>query len=257
MSAIVSIRRALLSVSDKSGLVEFARGLDELGVVLIASGGTRSAISDAGIPVLEVAEYTGQAEMLGGRVKTLHPKLHGGILARRDVPDDLHAIADAGIEPIDLVVVNLYPFEATVARPDCRFDEAVEQVDIGGPSLIRGAAKNHEGVAVVCDPGQYPAILGEIRDQVGVTAATRKSLAAKAFALTASYDRAVASYFDKAVHPESPGGFPDVFSLSFVLERPLRYGEKPPSGRGVLSRSRLDRSGPRDGAADPRQGGLL
>src|SRR4051794_33716673 len=152
---LVPIRRALLSVSDKRGLVDLARELTGRGVHLLASGGTRQALADAGLEVTEVSAYTGQPEILGGRVKTLHPRLHGGILARRDVPDDLAALAAQGIEPIDLVVVNLYPFAATVARPGTTLAEAVENIDIGGPSLIRGAAKNHADVAVLTAPEQY------------------------------------------------------------------------------------------------------
>src|SRR4051794_13623231 len=143
MGALVPVRRALLSVSDKRGLIDLGRVLAERGVHLLASGGTRAALAGAGLDVTEVADYTGQPEILGGRVKTLHPKLHGGILARRDVADDRAALAAHGIEPIDLEVVNLYPFEQTVARPGATFDEAIENIDIGGPSLIRGAAKNH------------------------------------------------------------------------------------------------------------------
>src|SRR5579883_2489694 len=148
MDTVVPIRRALFSVSDKRGLVDLARVLAERGVHLLASGGTRTALAEAGLDVTEVSAYTGQPEILGGRVKTLHPKLHGGILARRDVPGDLAALQAQGIEPIDLVVVNLYPFEATIARPGVTFEDAVENIDIGGPSLIRGAAKNHAHVAV-------------------------------------------------------------------------------------------------------------
>ena len=176
----------------------------------------------------EVSAYTGQAEILGGRVKTLHPKLHGGILARRDVPGDLEALEAQGIEPIDLVVVNLYAFEATVARAGVTFEEAVENIDIGGPSLIRGAAKNHAHVAVATSPAQYSALAAEFEEHGGTTLATRKRLAAAAFELTARYDRAISDYLAGAVGGEAPAGpFPAPFAPRFELRSPLRYGENP------------------------------
>lgn len=223
------IRRAVLSVSDKRGLVELARALSEKGVALIASGGTRTALANAGLAVVEVADYTGQAEILGGRVKTLHPRIHGGILARRDLPEDLETLAAAGMEPIDLVVVNLYPFEATIARPDATFEEAVENIDIGGPSLIRGAAKNHAHVAVLTDPNQYETFLAEFRSTGGTTAATRERLAREAFAGSAAYDRAIADYFQKRAGSEAAesAGLPTSLDLHFPLKQTLRYGENP------------------------------
>src|SRR3954453_7038862 len=163
MDGVAPVRRALLSVSDKRGLIELARVLAGRGVHLLASGGTRTSLIEAGLEVTEGSAYTGQPEILDGRVKTLHPKLHGGILARRDVPGDLAALEAQGIEPIDLVVVNLYPFEATIAREGVTFDEAIEKIDIGGPGLIRGAAKNHAHVAVVVSPEQYPALMAELQ----------------------------------------------------------------------------------------------
>src|SRR5262245_50677275 len=169
MDEIVPGRRALLSVSDKRGLIELARVLAGHGVHLLASGGTRAALVEAGLEVTEVSAYTGQPEMLDGRVKTLHPKLHGGILARRDVAADLAALEAQGIEPIDLVVVNLYPFEATVGRAGVTFDEAIEQIDIGGPSLIRGAAKNHAHVAVLVSPDQYASLIEQLQAHGGTT----------------------------------------------------------------------------------------
>ena len=227
---VVPVRRALLSVSDKRGLVDLAGALASRGVQLLASGGTRAALADAGLGVTEVSAYTGQPEILGGRVKTLHPKLHGGILARRDVPGDLEALDAQGIEPIDLVVVNLYPFEATVARPGVAFEEAVENVDVGGPTLIRGAAKNHAHVAVVVDPDQYPALVDQLATRGGTTLGFRRDLAAAAFDRTAAYDRAIADYFAKAARPV-PGPdaaeFPEVFAPRFTRRSVLRYGENP------------------------------
>jgi len=223
------IRRAILSVSDKRGLVELAKALVDSGVVLIASGGTRTALADAGLPVVEVSEYTGQAEILGGRVKTLHPRIHGGILARRELPEDLETLAKSGMEPIDLVVVNLYPFEATVARADATFEEAVENIDIGGPSLIRGAAKNHAHVAVLTDPDQYEAFLSEFRQSGGTQRSTRERLAREAFARTAAYDRAIAGYFEGRERREESEmtGLPSSLDLHFPLKQTLRYGENP------------------------------
>jgi phosphoribosylaminoimidazolecarboxamide formyltransferase / IMP cyclohydrolase len=229
------VRRAILSVSDKRGLVELAKALADAGVVLIASGGTRTAIDKAGLPVIEVAEYTGQPEILGGRVKTLHPRIHGGILARRNLPEDLETLAASGMEPIDLVVVNLYPFEATISRPDATFEEAVENIDIGGPSLIRGASKNHDHVAVLTDPDQYERFLKEFRAIGGTTLDTRKRLAREAFAQTGAYDKAIAAYLEKCAAAESrtepaavaPAALPSELNLQFPLRQTLRYGENP------------------------------
>ncbi|MGC8639805.1 MAG: bifunctional phosphoribosylaminoimidazolecarboxamide formyltransferase/IMP cyclohydrolase [Isosphaeraceae bacterium] len=226
---LVSIRRAILSVSDKRGLIDLARALADRGVTLLASGGTRKAIAAEGLVVIEVAEYTGQPEILGGRVKTLHPRIHGGILARRNLPEDMRVLAAQGIEPIDLVVVNLYPFEATIARPDVTFEEAVENIDIGGPSLIRAAAKNHDHVAVLTDPNQYAAFIAELQTSGGTTLQTRKRLAHAAFARTGAYDRVIADYFSKLTVPPEPAqeGVPASLSLDFPLRQTLRYGENP------------------------------
>ncbi|HEV3164795.1 MAG TPA: bifunctional phosphoribosylaminoimidazolecarboxamide formyltransferase/IMP cyclohydrolase [Isosphaeraceae bacterium] len=228
MEDVVPVRRALLSVSDKRGLVELARVLAEGGVSLLASGGTRTALAEAGLEVTEVSAYTGQPEILGGRVKTLHPKLHGGILARRDVPEDLAALEAQGIEPIDLVVVNLYPFEATIARPGVTFEEAIENIDIGGPSLIRGAAKNHTHVAVVTSPEQYPPLLEQIQSLGGTALAFRQVLARAAFEMTALYDAAITGYLmsSPTLGGES-GPFPEAVDLGFVRRALLRYGENP------------------------------
>ncbi len=190
------IAQALLSVSDKTGLVEFARGLAGLGVALLSTGGTAKALADAGLAVTEIGDYTGFPEMLDGRVKTLHPKVHAGILARRDVPAHAAALAGHGIPPIDLVVVNLYPFRETVAKEDCTLDEAIENIDIGGPTLLRAAAKNWRHVGVVVDPADYGPVLAELacrrQDAFGET--TRFALARKAFSHTASYDGAISNW---------------------------------------------------------------
>jgi phosphoribosylaminoimidazolecarboxamide formyltransferase/IMP cyclohydrolase len=189
------IMRALLSVTDKSGLAEFAQGLSELGVGLISTGGTAGMLRSAGLAVSDVAEVTGFPEMLDGRVKTLHPRIHGGILARRDLESHRKQLAEQHIGSIDLVCVNLYAFEATIAREGCTFEDAIENIDIGGPCLIRAAAKNHAGVTVVTDPADYGAVLEEMRASGGSTSPeTRRRLAAKAFRLTNTYDGAIADY---------------------------------------------------------------
>jgi phosphoribosylaminoimidazolecarboxamide formyltransferase/IMP cyclohydrolase len=190
----MNVRRALVSVHDKSGVVEFARGLSALGVEILSTGGTAKLLRDSGIAVRDVSEVTGFPEMLDGRVKTLHPKIHGGILARRDLPDHLAALAKHEIPAIDLVVVALYPFEATVARAGVTLAEAIEQIDVGGPTMIRAAAKNHGSVAVVTDPGQYGAVLDELRAGKGALSdSTRYRLAQEAFRRTAQYDAAIAT----------------------------------------------------------------
>jgi phosphoribosylaminoimidazolecarboxamide formyltransferase/IMP cyclohydrolase len=225
-----AVRRALLSVSDKTGLVAFARGLAGLGVELVASGGTATALRDAGLTALDVAELTGSPEMLGGRVKTLHPRIHGGILARRDHSGDRHDMQAAELREIDLVVVNLYPFERTTARPDVALEDAIENIDIGGPSMIRSAAKNHAWVGVVVDPADYPAILDELTAQGGLGEATRRGLATKAFARTAAYDAAIEAYLARALS-EAPAGAEEVFPPRLRIDLPraatLRYGENP------------------------------
>ena len=189
------ITQALLSVSDKTGLTDFARGLVALGVKLLSTGGTAKALAEAGLPVTEIASYTGFPEMLDGRVKTLHPKVHGGILARRDLPAHVDALRSHDIPTIDLVVVNLYPFRETVAKPGCTLDDAIENIDIGGPAMVRSAAKNHAHVGIVVDPADYPALLDELRAHGAVlSSATRFALAQKAFSHTAAYDGAISNY---------------------------------------------------------------
>ena len=209
---------ALLSVSDKTGLVELAVGLRELGIELLSTGGTSRAIAEAGLPVTEVASHTGFPEIMDGRVKTLHPKIHGGILGRRAI--DGEVMAAQGITPIDLVVVNLYPFAATVAQPDVTDALAIENIDIGGPAMIRSAAKNHADVLVVVDPADYPAVLTALRAGE-VDQAMRRRYAAKAFRHTAAYDSAVAGYFGR----DDP--LPEAFNLGYRKRQAMRYGENP------------------------------
>jgi phosphoribosylaminoimidazolecarboxamide formyltransferase/IMP cyclohydrolase len=220
------IERALVSVSDKALLVEFASGLVAAGVEIFASGGSRRHLEEAGLPVHEVAAYTGFPEMMDGRIKTLHPKIHGGILCRRDRPDDMADIAEQGIVPFELVVVNLYPFQQTVGRAGVRLDEAIEQIDIGGPTLIRAAAKNHEFVTVACEPSQYPRILEQVRASGATTLVLRRELAKAAFAHTAAYDGAITRYLSELNH-EAGGEFPPVLTIELRRQAALRYGENP------------------------------
>src|SRR5690242_17664872 len=190
------IRRALLSVSDKAGLLDLARTLHQVGAELISTGGTRKALADAGLPVKDISELTGFPEMLDGRVKTLHPRVHGGILFIRDNAQHQATVKEHQIQPIDLVVCNLYPFEATVAKPGSSQEEIVENIDIGGPSMVRSASKNYHDVAIVTDPAQYAAVIEELQANKGALALeTRERLAAAAFARTAAYDRAISAYF--------------------------------------------------------------
>jgi len=222
------IKTALLSVSDKTGLVEFARGLTNFGVALLSTGGTAKLLRDSGIGVTEVSDHTGFPEMLDGRVKTLHPKIHGGILARRDLPAHADALRGAGITTIDLVVVNLYPFAQAVARADCTLEDAIENIDIGGPAMVRSAAKNHAHVAVVTDPADYAAILAEMRVAGGaVGETTRFKLAQKAFSHTAAYDGAISNYLTALGSDGSRAAFPRRLNLNFELTQALRYGENP------------------------------
>src|SRR6478736_1198145 len=195
--------RAILSVSDKSGLLDFARGLAALGVQLISTGGTAKALAEAGLPVTNVSDVTGFPEMMDGRVKTLHPKIHGGILARRSRPDDLQAIRAQGVELVDLVVVNLYPFAKAAANPETPFDELVEQIDIGGPSLLRAAGKNFRDVMVVVDPGDYPKVLAEIAKPGGPTVEFKFGLMKKAFAHTAEFDSLISQTLESIVYLDS------------------------------------------------------
>ena len=220
------IRRALISVSDKEGILDLARGLAEHGVEMLSTGGTAKMIRDAGLEVIEVADHTGFPEMLDGRVKTLHPKIHGGLLGRRDLPEHVSAMQEHEIPPIDLVCVNLYPFAEVTAR-DCTFEEAIENIDIGGPSMLRSAAKNHAAVTVLTDPGDYACVLDEMRTNGGATTlATRTLLAKKVFRTTAAYDGMIADYLgglDK--NEEAPFG--ETMHLGLERDCHLRYGENP------------------------------
>ncbi|WP_298224932.1 bifunctional phosphoribosylaminoimidazolecarboxamide formyltransferase/IMP cyclohydrolase [Acidocella sp.] len=222
MSEIVPIRTALISVSDKTGLVEFAEALTAAGTKILSTGGSAKMLREAGITVTEVSEHTGFPEILGGRVKTLVPHVHGGILGKRHDPNHITEMAEHGIAPIDLVAVNLYPFEATVAR-DAEFGECIENIDIGGPAMIRSAAKNHEGVAVLTEPAHYAKILEEIAAHGGTTLATRRALAAAAYARTAAYDSAISGWFAEQLGET----YPERFSFSGTKKQELRYGENP------------------------------
>ena len=224
-TSLVSVKRALISVSDKSGVVEFASALRDMGVALLSTGGTYRLLQEHGLEVTEVADYTGFPEMMDGRVKTLHPKVHGGILARRGQDDAV--MAEHGIDAIDMVVVNLYPFEATVARPDCSLEDAIENIDIGGPTMVRAAAKNHRFVNIVVNASDYGSILAEMRDNHGATSlATRFDLAIKAYEHTAAYDGAIANYFGKQV-PGGSDNFSRTFNLQLHKVQEMRYGENP------------------------------
>ena len=219
------VRRALLSVSDKSGLVELARALAARGIQILSTGGTARLLAQAGIAATEVARHTGFPEIMDGRLKTLHPKIHGGLLGRRGTDDAV--MAAHGIEPIDLLVVNLYPFAATVARPGCTEAEAIENIDIGGPAMLRAAAKNHAAVLVVVDPADYGAVLAELDAHAGGSELeTRARLAAKAFAHTAGYDTGVAAYLG-ARHPQGTSQYPATLPLVYEKLQDLRYGENP------------------------------
>jgi phosphoribosylaminoimidazolecarboxamide formyltransferase/IMP cyclohydrolase len=220
----MTIRRALLSVSNKDGLLEFAQALHQRGVAMLSTGGTATLLERAGVPVTQVSSHTGFPEIMDGRVKTLHPKIHGGLLGRRNVDDAV--MRQHGIEPIDLLVVNLYPFAATIAKPGCSYEDAIENIDIGGPAMVRAAAKNHDRVAVIVDPADYAVVLDELaRTDGALSEATRKRLAAKAFAHTASYDSAVASYLARV--NDAGGEFPQSLALQFQKRMDLRYGENP------------------------------
>src|SRR5215471_5221299 len=224
----IRIRQALISVSDKTGIVEFARALAPFRVSLLSSGGTAKLLAANGVAVTEVVDYTGYPEMLDGRVKTLHPKVHGGLLARRDSPAHMAAISEAGIEPIDLVVVNLYPFQQAVARDDCTLDDAVENIDIGRPAMVRATAKNHTGVAVVTDTAAYAGVLAELQAKGdALSAATRLALAKRAFAHTAAYDAAIASYLTSLDADRRPTLFPHRLTLQWEKVQEMRYGENP------------------------------
>jgi phosphoribosylaminoimidazolecarboxamide formyltransferase/IMP cyclohydrolase len=225
------IRQALISVSDKTGVLELARALSTQGVNILSTGGTARLLADNGIKVTEVADYTGFPEMLDGRVKTLHPKVHGGILARRDFPEHVAALQKHGIPTIDMVVVNLYPFQQTVAKDQCSLEDAIENIDIGGPAMLRSSAKNHKDVVVLCDPADYSRVLGEMQASQGeVSVETRFALAKKVFAHTAQYDGAITNYFSSLGEDRqhaTRSAHPQTLNLHFEKVQDMRYGENP------------------------------
>ena len=235
----MSIRRALLSVSDKTGIVDLARALAGHGVQILSTGGTAKLLAGSGIAVREVADYTGFPEIMDGRVKTLHPRVHGGLLGRRGVDDAV--MREHGIDPIDLLVINLYPFAATIAKPGCSYEDAVENIDIGGPAMLRAAAKNHADVTVLVDPADYAAVLAELAAGGGTTLATRKRLAARCYAHTAAYDTLVSNYLEQAQSGEPPR-FPEILPLRYSRLQELRYGENPHQ-HGAFYRSNGARGG--------------
>ncbi len=221
------ITRALISVSNKNGILDFARGISELGIEILSTGGTAKMLRDAGVNVKDVSEFTGFPEMLDGRVKTLHPKIHGGLLGRRNNTEHVKQMKQYGIEPIDLVVVNLYPFEQTVAKPGCTLEDAIENIDIGGPTMLRSAAKNYTDVAVVVSPRDYGRVLEEIRKTGAVSLKTRFELCRTVFLHTARYDSAISAWLDNQVPADEKTRFPNILTLQFEKIQNLRYGENP------------------------------
>ena len=232
---MATIKRALISVSDKSGILELAIVLTKLNVEILSTGGTAKLFRDNNIPVIEVSDYTGFTEMLDGRVKTLHPKVHGGILGRRDFPEHVAAMKAANIPNIDMVVVNLYPFEATVAKPNCTLEDAIENIDIGGPAMVRSAAKNWKDVAVLTDAGQYASVISELQSTGGAVAeATTFALSVAAFNRVAQYDAAISNYLSALDYTASMASnkpvllqFPAQSNTNFIKVQDLRYGENP------------------------------
>lgn len=224
----MSKRQALISVSDKSGAAEIARALHAFGIDILSTGGTAKLLHETGIPVVEIGDYTGFPEMLDGRVKTLHPKVHAGILARRDLPAHMQAISRANIPTIDVVIVNLYPFVQTISRAGCTLEDAIENIDIGGPTMVRAAAKNWQHVAVVTDPADYPALIAEMKSANGaISVETRYRLARKAFSHTAAYDGAISNYLTATDINGARSAFPEQINMSFAKVQDLRYGENP------------------------------
>ena len=247
----VKINRALVSVSDKSQVVEFARALADMGVEIISTGGTAKALSEAGVNVTGIEQVTGFPEMMNGRVKTLHPKIHGGLLALRDNAEHVGAMQDNDITPIDLVCVNLYPFEQTVAKEGCTLEEAIENIDIGGPSMVRSAAKNHKFVTIVTSPEQYGTVIEQMKTNSGaVGAATRKDLARQAFGLTASYDAAISGYLNE----KAGVTFPERLTIALRRGQELRYGENPHQ-KGAFYRQAQDSGEPSVANAKQLEGG--
>ena len=221
------ISRALISVSDKTGVLDFARGLHQLGIALISTGGTAKLLIEAGLPVTEIADHTGFPEMLDGRVKTLHPTVHGGLLARRDLPEHMATIKAHQIDPIDLLIVNLYPFEATVAKPNCTFDDAIENIDIGGPAMVRSAAKNWRGVAVLTDQSQYASALLELQSNGSISDVNRFALAVAAFNRIAQYDGAISDYLSSVDTTGTRNAYPNQYNFNATKVQDCRYGENP------------------------------
>ena len=228
---MAAIKQALISVSDKTGILEFAQALHQQGVKILSTGGTAKMLADNGVPVTEVADYTGFPEMLDGRVKTLQPKIHGGILARRDLPEHMTTLKQHNIPTIDMVVVNLYPFSATIAKPNSRFEDAIENIDIGGPAMVRSAAKNHAHVAIVTDASDYSKIIAEMKANKGaVSDKTRLALAKRAFSHTAAYDGTISNYLTALMEDGSKQQFPEVINFQFGKAQAMRYGENPHQG---------------------------
>ena len=215
--------RALLSVSDKTGIVEFARELENLGVTIISTGGTHKKLEASGIAVTGISDVTGFPEGLDGRVKTLHPAVHGGILAMRDKPEHMKQLADLGIETIDIVAINLYPFKETILKPGVTLEDAIENIDIGGPTMLRSAAKNHKDVVVICDPADYETVIDELKKNKTVSYDTKYRLALKVFQHTAAYDAMISDYLRKQIGAE----LPDNLTMTFEKVQELRYGENP------------------------------
>jgi phosphoribosylaminoimidazolecarboxamide formyltransferase/IMP cyclohydrolase len=225
---MIKVKRVLVSVSDKTGLLDFVRGLAKFNVEFLSTGGTAKLLREAGLNVREVSDYTGFPEMMDGRVKTLHPKIHGGLLALRDHPEHMKAVEAHGIGLIDMVVVNLYPFEKVTARKNVALEEAIENIDIGGPSMLRSASKNYRSVAVVCDPARYKDVLAELEANSGILSdRTLFSLAVEVFQRTSAYDRAIADFLSSRASADVFGGMPQQIALSFVKHQELRYGENP------------------------------
>ena len=221
------VRRAIVSVSDKAGVVSFAKGLAQLGVEILSTGGTAKTLREQGLAVNDISDYTGFPEMLDGRVKTLHPKVHGGLLGQRSKPAHVNKMNEHGILPIDLVAVNLYPFEATIAKEDCSLEEAIENIDIGGPTMLRSAAKNYPDVTVVVDPGDYGPVLSELKEKGEVSAETNFRLAKKVFQHTARYDGAISNYLGQIDGGKRAHEFPETFTFQVRKAQELRYGENP------------------------------
>ncbi len=246
--SVPPVRRALISVSNKSGIVDLARALHDKDIELLSTGGTASLIASHNIPVTEISDYTGFPEMMAGRVKTLHPKVHGGILGRRG--QDEAVMQQHDIQPIDLVIINLYPFQETVAKPNCSFEDAIENIDIGGPAMVRAAAKNHRSVTVIVDPADYPTLLGEMDNNDGsVGDKTRFSLAIKAYEHTASYDGAIANYFGRMVQQPDDQLFPRTINFQYQHAQGMRYGENPHQNAAFY----VESNSPEPGIASARQ----